>query len=171
MLTAQTSDLLSRLRVGVFELSDLEILEQSSIHAFRSELDADFPLQFQERQFNGKWEFGMAHSLRFELASLGSKRSVFPIVYLAPVFKRCVFLNGDGDAITGISLVNRLRVRPIRKPVRGSALTMGRGFKLDHMLDGWALKPLQKRTVKLDDDFLRKRGWRFDAIEQFAPKP
>jgi hypothetical protein len=44
-------------------------------------------------------------------------------------------------------------------------------FKLDKKLDGWAIKPLRKRVVKLSAEFLRVRGWRFDHLKQFVPVP
>ena len=67
-------------------------------------------------------------------------------------------------------MTTRLRVKPIRTPFQGLALSTGLGFKLDRTPDGWHVKPLVKRTVKLTDDFLLKRGWRYDSVQQFAPK-
>jgi hypothetical protein len=78
-------------------------------------------------------------------------------------------LNVEGDAITGVSRLGRLAVRAVAKPVPGLVVTTGRGFKLDNSPDGWAVKPLRRRTVRLSESFLKARGWRFDHVSQFIP--
>ena len=171
MLTTQTTELLGRLKSGSFDPADIQSLEQTSAHDFRADLDSTYQIRFQERNFRDKWEVGMARSLRFELASFSPKQSYFPILVLIPVFHNCLFLSGDGDMITGVSVATRLVVRHIRKPFRGLALTKGRGFKLDRTPDGWDLKVQAKRTVKLTDEFLQKHGWRFDAVRRFISNP
>jgi hypothetical protein len=171
MLIAQTEELLDRLKTGTFDPAGVQYLEQTSAHDFHAHLESVYCCRFQERRLRDKWELGVARSLRFELTALSSKGSAFPIMLVVPVFRNCLFLTSEADVITGVSVATRLTVRPIRKPFRGLALALGRGFKLDRMLDGWHLKPLGRRTVKLTDEFLQKRGWRFDTLEQFRPKP
>ena len=170
MLTAQTEELLDRLKIGVFDPADVQFLEQTSAHEFHAHLESVYCCQFQERRLRDKWELGVARSWRFELTALSSKGSVFPLMIAVPVFRNCLFLTSEADVITGISVATRLTARPIRKPIRGLALALGRGFKLDRMPDGWRLKPLGRRTVKLTDEFLQKRGWRFESLQPFAPR-
>jgi hypothetical protein len=170
MLTAQTEELILRLKIGKFEPADVQALEASA-HEFLADLDSVYQCRFQERRLRNKWEVGVARSLRFEIVSLSAKGAFFPILVMVPVFRNCFFLSGDADTVTGIGVATRLLVRPIRKPFRGVALTTGRGFKLDRAPDGWDLKPLATRTVKLTNEFLQKRGWRFDSLQPFAPKP
>ena len=171
MLTAQTEELLCRIKAGTFDPADVQALEGTSARDFLADIDSVYAIRFQERRLKGKWEVGVARSLRFELADYSSSKGIFPILIVVPVFRRCVFLSGDADTITGVSVTTRLMVRPIRKPFRGLALTTGRGFKLQQTPDGWDLKAMEKRTVKLTDEFLQERGWRFDALQQIAPKP
>jgi hypothetical protein len=171
MLTAQTEEILDRIKIGTPDPSDFQALEGISAHDFYADLDSVYGCRFQERQLRSKWEVGVARSLRFEVTALSAKRSLFPIMIMVPVFRNCLFLTSEADVITGISVATRLTVRPIRKLFRGFALAVGRGFKLDRTPDGWQLKPLGKRTVKLTDEFLQKRGWRFDSLQHFASKP
>ena len=171
MLTAHTEDLLRRLKAGIADPADIQLIEQSLPRDFLDDLGSVYQLRFQERHLGKKWEAGVARALRFEMASISSNGSPYPMLLVIPVFRSCLFLSGEGDAITGISVATRLRAKPIHKPCKGLALTTGRGFKLDRTPDGWQLKPLEKRTVKLSDEFLQKRGWHFDALRYLAPKP
>jgi hypothetical protein len=168
MLTAQIEELLRKIKSGVYDPSDAEFLENASSLALLGELNSEFPLCFQERRLGDKWEIGLAHSLRHEVGSFSPRDAFFPVFLLVPVFRRCLFLSGQGDTVTGVALANRLSVRPIWKPDRGLALTTGRGFKLDKAPDGWSLKSVEKRAVQLGQDFLKKRGWRFDTL-RFLP--
>jgi hypothetical protein len=88
---------------------------------------------------------------------------------LVPVLRHCFLLSGEAEAVTGISMSPRIVIRPIHTPFHGLALTISRGFKLDKFPDGWAVKPLVNRTVKLAEDFLQQRGWRFDLFRQVVP--
>ena len=171
MLTAQTEELLGRLRSGIFDSADVQALEQPLAHDLVAELDSRFPYRFQERRLRDKWEISMARSLHFELACRISKGASLPLLHMAPVYRHCVFLSGEGDAVTGIGVVTRLRVRPIRKPFHGLSLLTGRGFKLDRTIDGWQLNPHVKRTIKLTEDLLQKRGWNFDVMRPLSPQP
>ena len=170
MLPAQTEELLRRLRTGSIDPADIAALEQSKASDLLAELATDYPLRFQERRLGEKWEVGLARSLRHELAARVPRDSSFPIVFLVPVLRSCLLLSGEGDRVTGLAATTRLTVRPSRTPSQGLALTTGRGFKLEQAPDGWAVKPLHKRTVKLTEEFLRRRGWQFDLLWQFAPR-
>ncbi len=169
MVTTQVEELLRRLKTGVFDPADVHALERTTPAELLAELDARYSIRFQERRVGRKWEVSVAHSLHFEL-TVAARKSPFPMVFIVPVYRSCLFLSGEEDRITGISVATRLRVRPIRAPFQGLAVSTGPGFKLDRTPDGWHIKPITKRTVKLADDFLLKRGWRFDALQQFAPK-
>ncbi|MBI1831691.1 MAG: hypothetical protein HYR84_09600 [Planctomycetes bacterium] len=171
MLTAQTEELLSRLKVGTFDSADVQALENTGADDFVAGLDASYPMRFQERRLRDKWEVGVSSSLRFELVSLSPKRACFPILVLAPVFRNCLFVSSEAGFVTGLSWATRLSIRPVRQLFPGVIMTTGRGFKLDLTPDGWVLKAFEKQTVKLTDEFLQNRGWRFEAIERLKPRP
>jgi hypothetical protein len=146
-------------------------LEQLKADDLLAALAPVYPLRFQDRRLAKKWEVGLARSLRFELVARCFRGSQFPTLMLVPVLSRCLLLSGEAEAVTGISTSSRIVVRPIHKPFHGLALTTSRGFKLDKFPDGWEVKPLVKRTVKVTEDFLRQRGWRFDLLRQVVPCP
>ena len=171
MLTVQTAELLRRLKNGVFDSADVQVLEHTLARDLVADIESQFPYRFQERRLHNKWEISMARSLHFELACRISKGFSFPHLDMAPVYRHCVFLSGEGDAITGISVATRLNARPIRKPFRGLSLFTGRGFKLDRIANRWELKPHAKRTVKLTEELLQKRGWNFDVMRPLSPQP
>ncbi len=170
MMTAQAEELLDRLKTGSFHEADVQLLEGIPAYDFVADLDSEYRYRFQERQIRTKQEIGFARSLVFELVARRSKGSLFFNMVMVPVFRNCLFLTSEGGVITGISVATRLTVRQIRKPFQGFALALGPGFKLDHAPDGWHVKPLGKRTVKLTDEFLQERGWRFEAIQQLFAK-
>jgi hypothetical protein len=171
MLASQTGELLRHLRVGQFDLPDVAYLEQLKANDLLADLAPVFPVRFQDRQLSEKWEIGMARSVCFELVAQRSRGSDLPTLILVPVLRKCLFLSGEAETVTGISMSPRILIRPIHKPFHGLALTTSRGYKLDKLLDGWEIKPLAKKTVKLAEDFLRQRGWRFDVLRQFIPQP
>ena len=164
MLTAQKKELLQRLRAGHFDPADTEELERTPCSELLAELEPDYPFRFQQRRIRDKWEVGMARSFGFKLAASFSENAVFPILLMLPVFRDCLLLSGEAQSVTGVAVATRLIVKPRRKPARALVLTTGRGFKLDRLPDGWAIKPVEKRTVTLTEEFLRKRGWQFDLF-------
>jgi hypothetical protein len=171
MRATQTADFLRRLRAGQLGPTDAAYLEQLKPDDLLADLAEVYPLRFQERHLSKKWEVGMARRLRFELVARFSRGSQLPTLLLVPVLRQCLLLSGEGQAITGISTIRRIVVRPIHKPSHGLALTTSGGFKFDKLPDDWEVKPLGKRTVKLTEDFLRQRGWQFDRLRQVVPSP
>lgn len=169
MLATQTEELIQRLRAGQLDLADAAHFEQVKADELLAALLPVFRQRFQDRRLSQKWEVGMARQLRFELVARYYRNSQLPNWTLVPVLRQCLFLSGEGDAVTGISISPRIVVRPLRKPFHGLALTTGRGLKLDKFPDGWELKPLARRTVRLTEEFLQQRGWRFDLLRQVAP--
>jgi hypothetical protein len=170
MITAQAEELLDRLKTGSFQEADVQLLEGIPAHDFVAELDSDYRYRFQERRIRNKWEVGMARSLALELVARRPKGALFFGMLMVPVFRNCLFLTSESGVVSGISVATRLTVRQMRRPLQGFALALGPGFKLDHLPDGWHVKPLGKRTVKLTDEFLQERGWRFDALQQLFDK-
>lgn len=168
MLTTRIDDLLPRLRTGSAEPADITVLERTKASDLLAELVSDYSLRFQERRVGEKWELGLARSLRHELSARVPCNSSFPIVLLIPVLRSCLLLSGEGDRVTGVVATTRLSVKPCRTSSEGLALTTGGGFKLEQAPDGWAVKPLRKRTVKLTEEFLRRRGWHFELLWQFV---
>jgi hypothetical protein len=169
MIATRTSELLSHLAAGRFDEEDTALLEQTSavqmVHEFRSV----YLSTFQERRIGKKWELSLARSVRAELAIRPIPDALFVSLVWLPVYVNCLMLNIEDDSLTGISRFTRLTVRAVKKPEQGLALRTGRGFKLDRTPDGWAIKPLRKRVVKLSEGFLRERGWRFDHLKQVIP--
>jgi hypothetical protein len=169
MLTTQTAGLLGRLRTGNFDPADALMLEQTPASQLLAELRSVYRVTFQERHLRHKWEVSLARSLRAELAPRRVPDSVFVSFLLVPIYRDCLMLSMENDSVTGISRLARLTVRVVRKPLPGLALTSGPGFKLDKGPDGWGIKRMEKRTVKLSESFLRERGWQFDHLNRFLP--
>jgi hypothetical protein len=171
MIAARTRALLRHLQDGVFEPEDTAILEQTPASQLLDELRSVYRLTFQERRIGRKWEVSLARRFRAELTCRPTPDAIFMSALLVPAYLQCLMLNAEGDSITGISRLTRLTVWAVSKPERGLALRSGQGFKLDRTPDGWFIKPIQKRIVKLSEEFLRERGWRFDHLSQFIPAP
>src|SRR5262245_36707578 len=131
MVTAQMTEFLRRLKAGKADSSDMKMLDGMSAGDFRAEIATTYAVPFQARRLKDKWEFAAARSLRFELRQCSAKHAAFPMLIVTPVFRRCVFLSGEADRITAVSIVSRLVVRPIDNGTHSLALTTGRGFKLD----------------------------------------
>jgi len=126
-------------------------------------------LTFQERRIGKKWEISLARTLRAELAIRPVAGGIFTSFHLLPVYRNCLTLNVENDTVTGISRLTRLTVWGVKKPEPGLALKTGHGYKLDKTPDGWIIKPLGKRVVRLSEQFLRGRGWRFDHLKHLVP--
>jgi hypothetical protein len=171
MIATSTGDLLHRLRAGTAAAADGALLEQVRASDWVAELRRRFPVTFQERRLRDKWELGLARAFRPELAARPVPGSNFFSFAVVPVYVNCVLLSIEGEAITGVSRVPRLAVRPVAKPTPGLALTTGRGYKLDKAPDGWAVKSIGRRTVRLGEAVLKARGWRFDHLHPFLSAP
>lgn len=172
MTTSQTAALLQKIKKGILDPGDVAYLEQIPADRFVNELRTSrYPFTFQERQIGMKWEISLAHSVRAELAIRPVPEAVFVSMRLVPVYLDCLMLNVEENLLTGISRIARLTVRMVSKPERGLALKSGHGFKLDKTPDGWVIKPMTKRIVKLSRQFLQGRGWQFDHLKQLIPTP
>jgi hypothetical protein len=110
----------------------------------------------------------LARSVEHRLALKRLPRSPFMVGEILPVLRRCVFLCGEGAAVTGWSLIPQIQVRRGARGSRGVILVTSSGFKLDRFPDGWEMKPLAKKKTLLTEDFLHQRGWRFDALLPLA---
>jgi hypothetical protein len=140
----------------------IQYLTSTSMKDFVSEAVADYPHLFQERQVGRKRELGLARSCHALLRWRLRRKSVFPVAYLTPVFKDCLFIVGENDRITGVSTLTRLAFRPAKKP-RRYALSSGTGFHCLLDLEEWRIKPVVRKTTILSEETLRKHGWRFDV--------
>jgi hypothetical protein len=160
-----TQDLLQRLRGGRFDPSDLSYLEQVKPDDLLADLAAGFPVCFQQRRAKGKWEIGLARSVEYRLVLRRRRQSFFVFFEVVPVLRRCLMLSGEDDRVTGVSMASRIEVRRSARPPHAVRLTTARGFKLDRFPDGWELKPFLTKKVRLTEDFLRGRGWQFDALQ------
>jgi hypothetical protein len=151
--------------------ADTAMLEQIPADRLVDELKSAYRLTFQERRIGRKSEISLARSFRAELAVRPVPEAVFVSFLLLPAYLNCLMLNSEDNCITGISRLTRLTAWAATEPPGGLLLKSGRGFKLDKTPDGWALKPIHKRVVKLSGEFLRMRGWRLDHLKQFVPVP
>ncbi len=164
MLATQVKELLHRLRSGTLESADAALFDQIPFSEFIPEIRTLYPVLFQERAVGRKLEVGMACSVQLEIAAHRLPKSLVPAAYLLPVLRRCLFVSSYGDSITEITATSSLHVRPVWGADNEVQLRMSRGFKLDRTPDGWAIRPLQRRAVTLSEDFLLRRGWKFDAL-------
>jgi hypothetical protein len=169
MIAIPIAALLQRVKTGVLDPADTAMLEQTSASQVVQELRSIYPVVYQERRIGKKWEISMARSVRAELIRhpLGAGRLV--TFRLVPVYVNCLSLSAEEDRVTGISRRSRLQAWAVSKPEPGLALKSGRGFKLDHTVDGWVMQALRGRTVRLPEHFLRTRGCRFDHLNQVVP--
>src|SRR5438445_13668160 len=110
MLKAEIAELLQGLKAGSFRPAEVAWLDQTPAAQLLDELRAVYRFRFQERRLRHKWEFGLAKSLRHELLSFFGSGSLFPIQFLLPIFRRCLFVSGEGDRVTGLALTSRLVV-------------------------------------------------------------
>jgi hypothetical protein len=171
MIAMRTKELFHNLTNGRLDRADTEMLEQTSAKQLVDELRSLYLLTFQERRIGRKWELSLARKFRAELVFRPILNAIFVSGVLVPSYLDCVMLNSEGDCVTGISRFPRLTVWPVRRPEKGLALKTGRGFKLDRTPDGWSIKPLRRRLVRLSEAFLRERGWRFDHLKHYIPAP
>ena len=171
MIASRTTQLLSRLREGSFDPADTAMLEQISAKELVDDLKSVYRVIFQERQIGKKWEISLAKRFRAELKFQTNPKGIFVSCRLVPAYVICVMLNVEDNALTGISTISRLTVWAVAKPEPGLALKSGHGFKLDKTPDGWSVKPMRSKLVKLSDTFLQSRGWRFDHLKTVIPSP
>jgi hypothetical protein len=171
MVATRTAQLLHHVKSGILDPADTALLEHTSARQLVDELRCAYPLTYQERRIGKKWEISLARSVRAEIVSRPFAEGILVSFRLVPVYVNCLALDVENDTITGISRRTRLAVWAVHKPEPGLALKSGGGFKLDNMPDGWIIKPMRKRLVKLATQFLRQRGWRFDHLKQLIPVP
>ena len=172
MIATHIAELLHRLRKGILDPIDTTWLEQIPADHLVDELRPSlYRLTFQERRIGKKWEISLARSFRAELAIRPIPEAAFVSFLLVPAYLNCLMLNIEDNRFTGISRFTRLTAWAVSEPKGVLALKSGHGFKLDKTPDGWNVKPMRKRVVKLSGEFLRERGWRFDHLKQFIPVP
>jgi hypothetical protein len=169
MIATRTAELLRNLRGGTLDPADVAVLEATPANELIDDLRREYRVTYQERRIGRKWEVSLARSFRPELAVRPIPDALFVSFSVVPAYRGCLTLNAEGDSVTGISWLSRLSARTVSKPERGLALKTGHGFKLDRAPDGWAIKPMHRRVVKLSEPFLRGRGWQFDHLKQFFP--
>lgn len=166
MPSPQTTDLHQHLQQGKFVGSDVAYLEGVKANDLLAELERACPVRFQEHRLGRKWEIALAHRAELRIQLRGVNGTWAGKAELVPVFAHCLFLSGEGDSVTGVSFLSTIRLR--RKSSNEVALRSGRGYKLSRFPDGWEGKALVPKVVKLDDEFLRRRGWRMHHVPPVA---
>jgi hypothetical protein len=168
MPTDQTIEFLRQLRLGKLDAENPAFPGHLSAAEFLKQIRDHYPVVFQERSIGRKAELGLARSLQFELAVSANGQQAFPPVLLFPVFRRCLLISTYDDYLSGIAMARSVRIRPSKADSDQLVVTMGRGYKLDKMPDGWTLKNIPRRSTVLSEAFLRARGWQFDRLRPFA---
>lgn len=161
---------LRQLRAGKADVAIAERLGQLSANELVADIRAAYPVLFQERFVGRKHEIGVARAVRFEFSAHKLRDSLLPGVCLLPVLWKCVFVSSYNDVLSEITSVASIHVRPVWNTPHSTLLKLGSGVKFDCTAEGWAVKPLRRRRVTLSDDFLRKRGWKFDVLAPFLAK-
>ncbi|HUY36262.1 MAG TPA: hypothetical protein VMV69_26225 [Pirellulales bacterium] len=170
MLSATAKNDLALLRKGKLDMSVPSAFDQLSGKSLIDELVLIYPFVFQRRDDGRKREIGMAREVAYELVFQKLRDSLFHGVRLHPTLLQCYFISTYDDSISEITWASKLQVRPFRGSGKGLALSFRSGFKLDKTMDGWTVKPLVRRKTVLSEDFLRKRGWRFDVLPPFGAR-
>jgi hypothetical protein len=141
MSTAQLSSILDSLRSGVIETSDLDWLEQLPSEEVLGELSNQYPVKFLQARGKDKWEIGLAQSCR--------RRH----------YRQCLLLTSERGRVTTLGMMTFLRVRQPKRTPDALEFISGGGFSLYRDADGWKLKLLRERTVKLPKESIERRGW------------
>jgi DNA-binding transcriptional LysR family regulator len=166
MLTGEFRGLLHELGSGKLSAATAEFLAGVPLDDLVSDLRTSYPVLFQERSISRKREVGVARSIRLELAAHQLATSPFQAIHLLPVLWRCVLVSSYDNVISELTAISSITVRPSR--TTGEViLRMGRGYKLDRTPDEWVVRPLKRQRVALSEEFLRKRGWKFQAMFPF----
>ncbi len=174
MISATTRSDLALLRKGKLNTSSPVSFEQLSGQALIAELRPSFPFVFLQRTLGRKQEIGMAREVSYEFMFRKLPESLFHAVQLHPALSKCFLISTYDDAISEITWVTRIQVRPApvgqENPVgqKKLALTFRSGFKLDKTIDGWTIKRLRHKTTMLREEFLKNRGWQFDVLPPFG---
>lgn len=171
MATDEITEFLRQLRSGNLDAANQAFPDRLSAAEFIRRICDHYPVAFQERVIGRKVEHGVARSLQFELAAPDNGQQTFPPIHLFPVFRRCLLISTYDDYVSGIASVKSVRIRPSAADSDQLVVSMGSGYKLDKMPDGWALKALARRSTLLSEAFLRARGWQFDRLRPFALQP
>jgi hypothetical protein len=170
MIATHTTELLDTIRKGVLDPVVTAWLDEAPADQLVGDLrPTPYRFTFQERRIGKKWEISLARSFRAELSLRPIPEAVFASVLLVPAYLNCLMISAEENRVTGISRISRLTVRGVTDPETGLALKSGHGFKLDKTPDGWEIKAIKPRLVKLSAEFLRKRGWQLDHLKQLIP--
>ncbi len=125
----QMIHLLRDLRLGKLDAATTKFLGGTPLGDLVSNLLNSFPVLFQERVVGRKREVGMARSLLFRLAAHRSPGSRFQSMELCPVLWRCVLVSGYDDAVSEITQIASIDLRPA-----------GIGTERVHLKDGARLQ-------------------------------
>ncbi len=162
MLATPTKELLRHLRTGEISPADTDFLDRADAREFVTELRFAFGFTFQQYRRGKKQEIALARSVRADLVG-GADDATGRFI---PAYIGCLMLSIEENRVTGISAITRLTLQMTDDPIPTWAVTTASGFKLQKMPDGWEGKRLRKRTVKLTQEFLSARGWRFGHLRQ-----
>ena len=73
-------------------------------------------------------------------------------------------VSGYDDAVSEITQIASINLRPTDAARTELTLRTGHGSKADKTLDEWLVKEIKSRKVNLSEEFLAKRGWKFEAL-------
>jgi hypothetical protein len=157
MIAPQLDDWVERLKFGTLDVSDLRLIEALRLPNILERLSGSYPIRFLFRQQRTKQEIGLARTHRVVRRQAGTTHT----------FQDCLLLTSESDQITTLAAMPLLRVR-VRRSSEGIDLDCGAGFSLYRDPDGWKIKLLEERTIRLSRQALSVRGWRLKPVEPTA---
>jgi hypothetical protein len=170
MISTDIQEVLNQLKLGRFDRSQVDSLDRLSPVELIADLRGTHPIVFQERRIRDKHEIGLARKVGLQTVAAkipGSRFFRFDIILS---IKSCLFISSYSESLSELTVLSDIRVRPKGGPNQDVILKMGLGHKLDKTPDGWSVKPLKSRPVKLSESLLVDRGWRFEVLEPFSSR-
>jgi len=164
MLTTDTINLLSQLKTGKLTPAVQSMLESKKASELIAELHSVYKIVLQEREVRHKREISSTRSILGRLAFRSRPNTEILFLQILPVYQDIITLNCEAETITGISRLTKLVVKAVKNPTAMLVFSTGRGVKFDNTPDGWHVKQLLHKTVKLAEPLLRDRGWKFDSV-------
>lgn len=165
---AQLRTNLSRLKHDQWDAGLEAYFKQLSANDLMDALRADFPVVFQERWIGRKHEMGLAREVIYELRIRKMPQSPFSGMLLVPTLRHCFLVSAYDDAVSELTWVSRIRLKPKKGDASSVAIIFGSGTKIDKTVDGWVKKPLSRSGTPLSDEALKKHGWKFDLFQPFG---
>jgi hypothetical protein len=146
MATAAEKSWIRTMQAGVVDVAGLKALDRVKMDGLVRELDKTNPIRFLDRRHGDKWEIGVAESGKSD-----------------GKLTTCLFITAEAGQITTVAAVADIQLTPPRRGAASYVIACGAGYSLYRDPDGWKLKLLETRTVRLSKTELTKYGWQPDV--------